>query len=360
VDQDEFKKMFEELNRRRIAFLKGKKQDEDFTRADVAKVFIVDFRLLESTIPGVNGEEFAYNLLCFSDCEYIMGLNRYYIERTFDLTLSGHLDSRADLNIGSQDLDNQGLWTGESTGYRPWYWPAVLNYLKNREKQISDVENNFESSISETLKIPEHIMRSIPISASNYLGISGKDITRTTFKDFFLKSSFLTPKERKIELKRKAKIVASRLSKWFERAILPGQHILVDAPHLVLRLPSLLEGNKENINTWNKTVKFVSAKELGFHHHKIEKSLFNQHWLSRPAWFWPEVSEMAEIEEVKEPWKRKDFGFVFAEDASSFYKKKECRDFLSNVDSPFRLRNIRYFRKDGSVDYRPAHLLFKR
>ena len=163
MSDEDFGKTLTELNDRRKASLKGDNRTEKSTPADDAKVFIVDFRLIES-FPGLNGEEFAYNLLCFSDCVYIIGFNRYYIERTFDLTLSGHLDSYADLNIGSQDLENQGLWTGESTGYRSWYWPAVLNYLKNRKKQISDVENNFESSICETLKIPEHIMRSIPNS----------------------------------------------------------------------------------------------------------------------------------------------------------------------------------------------------
>ncbi|MCK5022882.1 MAG: hypothetical protein KAS04_01780, partial [Candidatus Aenigmarchaeota archaeon] len=360
IDDDNFRKMLFELNDRRKNCLKGREKSENHIDADDAKIFIVDFRLMEK-FPGLNGEEFAYNLLCFSDCKYIIGLNRYHMESTFDLTLMGNFDSYADLNISYQDLDNQGLWNGKTTGYRPWYWSNVLNYLKNREKQIREVEKNFNSSICETLKIPEHVMKNIPNSAGNYLGIDRKNISKMTFKDFFLKSNILVPRDLKndFSVKRKAKIVASRLSKWFEMTILPGQDILVDAPHLVLGFPSLLRGNKKNISTWNKTTKFGLAKDLGIHHQKIKNHIFSEHWLSRPAWFWHDISEMVEIDEVKEPWKRKDFGFVFAEDASSFYNKNECKNFISSVESSFRERYIKDFRKK-SVKYKPIQLLFKR
>jgi hypothetical protein len=362
LSDPEFKSMFDELNERRKVSKKGCTGGKKSNKADEAKVFIVDFRLIELT-SGLNGEEVAYDLLCFSDCEYIIGLNRYSMDSTFDLTLLGHLDSYVDLNISHKDLKNQGLWTGEpKRGYRPWYWPAILHYLKNREKQIDEIMNHFDDPIFETLKIPEHIMRSIPNRASNYLGTSRKDVTKTTFEDFFSQSELvLTPRDREIQFpsKRKAKIIASRLSKWFEKAILPGQNILVDAPHLIARYPSLLKGNRKKIDTWNKTAKFGKVSELGIHHNKIEECSFDQHWASRPVWFWSDVSEISEIEEVKEPWKRSEYDFVFAEDASSFYKKGECRTFVSNVESPFRLRYVKRFRF-GGIDYRPVHLLFKR
>ena len=36
------------------------------------------------------------------------------------------------------------------------------------------------------------------------------------------------------------RVAAARLGKWLERLVLPGQNVLVDAPHLVSRFPSLV------------------------------------------------------------------------------------------------------------------------
>lgn len=360
ISNDDFQDILLELNKRRKAILDGKKREEQAIKVDDARIFIIDFRLMDLT-PGLNGEEVAYNLLCFSDCRYIMGMNRYYMGKTFDLTLTGHLDSYADLNISDKDLENEGLWTGESVDYRPWYWPAILSYLNDRERQINDVMDNFDESISKVLEIPEHIIKGIPKKAGSYLGIAGDEIVKATFEDFFIKSNIiLNPKERnkKFPLDRKAKIIASRLSKWIERSILPGQDIFVDAPHLITRYPSLLLGKKRSdIETWNKTSHFKGVSSLGIRYKKLKTCRFKQHWTSRPVWFWPDVSEIPKIDEVKQPWKRKNYGFVFAEDASSFYKEEECKDFISNVESPFRMRYIKSFK---GVNYRPIHLLLKR
>jgi len=362
LENQDFKDAFDELIKRRKAALHNKNRRESTVVFDEAKIFIIDFNLVEINV-GLNGEEVAYNLLCFSDCEYIIGLNRFHSDRVFDLGLTGNIESYSDINISYRDLENEGLWTGESTGYRPWYWPAVLSYLKQRRKQINEVKNNIDEKISKVLEIPEDVMVCLPNKAGSYSGVDGKRTVQLTFDDFLRKSDLaLMPKERrKMELstRRKAKIAASRLSKWIEGIVMPGQNVLVDAPHLVSRYPSLLKGRKDNLENWNKTAKFTSVSNLGIQQSKIRSSIFKRHWVSRPVWLWPDLSENSKIPEVKEPWKKKDYDFVFAEDASSFFLKKDCRSFVSNVDSPFKIRYIKDFRSK-KVNYKPNHLLIRR
>jgi hypothetical protein len=147
-----------------------------------------------------------------------------------------------------------------------------------------------------------------------------------------------------------ARVSAARISKWLERLVLPGQDILVDAPHLVSRYPSLMTGDVMDIETWNRTARLVSHEDLGLRTDLIEPfRLKKDHWLSRPVWFWDEVRECQDILEVREPWKMERPNWVFCEDASRFYEEG-CREFIADVASPFARRFVKNFE---GVDYRP-------
>jgi hypothetical protein len=81
------------------------------------------------------------------------------------------------------------------------------------------------------------------------------------------------------------------------------------------------------------------------------------YWLSRPVWYWRDLSNYAKIEEISQPWRRNVTKYVFAEDSSSFFEREECREFTANLDSPYIRRYIRYFPELG-VQYNPrANLL---
>ena len=148
------------------------------------------------------------------------------------------------------------------------------------------------------------------------------------------------------------RVAAARISKWFERLVLPGQEIMIDAPHLVSRYPSLLQGDPSDVETWNKTANFERFDRLGLEIKKIEDfRLKKDFWLSRPVWFWEKLSDFSEIKEVSEPWERKPTDFLFCEDSSCFYKREDCREFRADVE----LYTQRFLRSESfkGVEYRP-------
>jgi hypothetical protein len=194
-----------------------------------------------------------------------------------------------------------------------------------------------------------------PRLVEKFLGPSG---INATAREFALKSgNGLRPKDNKPTDEVIARVTAARISKWLERMILPGQDILVDAPHLVSRYPSLLNGNPDDLDAWNQTARFEPPEELGINLEDTEKfSLEPSAWLSRPAWFWRELSSSKQIREASKPWDRKPAKYVFAEDSSRFYGKEECTEFMAEVDSPFVRRYVHYLRDIG-VTYTPASSL---
>lgn len=321
---------------------------------DTTQVFIVEYDLFNA--PGgkdlLTGERVSYLARCFSRCDFIIGVNQFG-ENPFDLTLRGHPESYADLNVGADQLDNPGLWSDQKKAFRPWYWPVIPRYLKSYEERVRDAEDHLNEPISRILGL-EGVMKSIPRSALRYLG---KIPSKLTFREFVLKSgNGLKRKDKKMEDHVIAKIAAARIAKWLERLVLPGQDVLVDAPHLVYRYPSLLhdaEANCLNIAAWNRTAAFDIRETAAIDYHKISDFKFEKsQWLTRDAWNWNGVSSYQKIEEVSSPWKREEVDFRFCEDISSFRRRKDCAEFVIDSDSPY---NIRFLRKKRfpEVDYVP-------
>ena len=133
--------------------------------------------------------------------------------------------------------------------------------------------------------------------------------------------------------------------------MLPEQDILVDAPHLVSRYPSLIANDKQGIKAWNRTAQLVDYRDLGLDTELLEPYRFKKdYWISRPVWFWDKLRESEKITEVIEPWKTAKPDWVFCEDASRFYNRNACREFLADTSSPFTRRFAKGFK---NVDYRP-------
>ena len=152
-----------------------------------------------------------------------------------------------------------------------------------------------------------------------------------------------------------ARVGAARISKWLERLVLPEQDILVDAPHLVLRYPNLITSDKKRkkIETWNKIAQLIEHDKLGLRTDLIEPYRFKKdHWISRPVWFWDKLRESENVRKIIDPWVTVKPNWVFCEDASYFYDRENCREFLASTASPFTQRFVKYFTED-EVDYRP-------
>lgn len=321
---------------------------------DKTSIFIIDWDLLRID-PFLTGSNVAYLARCYSKCGLIIALNmdvRDHVNleklKIFDLKLKGYIESFADFDITSKELDNPGLWGGETTGYRPWYWPNLPEFLESYEKRVKEIISHEDDAICEFLGFKD-IVYKLPRSITQFLGDYPE---KTTFKEFVLNSgNALRGRDENPTYEMIQRIAAARISKWLERLVLPRQDILVDAPHLVSRYPSLLKGDRSEVDTWNKTANFDTVDSMGLDHERIKAFRFKkEYWMSRPVWFWEDLSECQEIKEVSEPWEREVTKYVFCEDSSSFHEREDCKEFVMDSDSPYIRRFVKYFE---DVDYRP-------
>jgi len=313
---------------------------------DAAAILVIDYDLLNvDPTSGMNGENVAYLARCYSDCGLIIGLNQHDRENFFDLSLKGHPESFADINLSADQLGNPGLWREPWTGFRPWCWPLLPAAAAALERRVEGLTQHLDDSILEFLRFPAEAISSMPRSTIEYLG-GEKSPEKTTFRDFALKSSMGLRGRDKIRAEtRMARIAAARVGKWLERVVLPGQDILVDAPHLASRFPSLLRGDTDKVATWNMSASLFPPKSLWSEKAQLRQktaghALPEENWLSRAAWFWGEVRKIEDIEEVRNPWSSERSDFVFCEDVSRFHPQREVREFVADLASPFVRRYV--------------------
>ena len=346
----------EVLQNRQDGFRNDKKCSNVDTKFDEASIFIIDYDLLNSQeVKFLTGEIIAYIVRCFSECKLIVGLNQFG-RNSFDLTLRGHLESFADLNLGEVQLSNSDLWRRNwgnlRQDYRPWYWPNLFDSLRNFDRKVAEVEDNLDNPICEVLGFDRELFQLLPREIVQFIG-EEKEPAKTTFRDFVLQSgNGLRPKDEIIsDDKVLARVGAARISKWLERLVLPEQDFFVDAPHLISRYPSLIADDSEGIKAWNRTAQLIDYSKLGLHTGLIECYRFEKdYWVSRPVWFWNRLREDESIKEVREPWVTTKPDWVFCEDASCFYNQENCKEFFADTASPFTRRFVKGF---DEVDYRP-------
>ena len=378
LEHGKFLNAIKALEQRRIEFREREIDLENIPKdeaeeIDNASIFMIDYDLLDSQeneskkdemklFTGfLTGEIVAYLVRCFSRCKLIIGLNQYG-SNPFDLTLRGDLGSFADLNLGEKQLDNPGLWKSNwedsEQEFRPWSWPNLCDLLHDFEKKVEDVQDNLEKSIGKFLKFDKELFQVLPREIVQFIEKQEKkEHYQTTFWEFLTESGNGLRLKDTEKLKKGmnvhilARVGAARISKWLEQLVLPEQDILVDAPHLVARYPSLIEGDKEEIGTWNSIAQLVKPDKLGLKTELIEPYKFDkEHWVSRPVWFWDKLRECERIREIIEPWLTVKPGWVFCEDTSYFEYRENCEEFLAETASPFTRR---FVKKVDDVDYRP-------
>jgi len=319
---------------------------------DEAAILFVDYRLIELHIDGFfTGELVAYLARCFSECGLIVALNQFG-ERVFDLSLAGHPDSFADLNIGANDLENRGLWDNTWPAFRPWQWPLLPVAFDAFERRAS-ILTDLNVSIFQTLGFTAALVRSLPRAVLEFVTRFKKaeEAETITFLDFVRDSGNGLHRNDKTSEDMLCRIAAARISKWLERLVLAGQNTLVDAPHLVARYPSLLTRELSEANL-NDSARITEANELPLHHDYLAAHAFHAtDWVSRPVWFWESLKDEPRIHEVKDPWSRKEVVFRFCEDSSRFHSPNETVEFVANLPSPFTRR---FVSKIPGIDYVPA------
>jgi len=327
---------------------------------DQGDIIFLDYDLVrledeDAAVAGSqSGERIAYLARCYSRCGIIVGYNQFYYKKTFDLTLRGNLRSFADLNISYDVVAHPGLWGGGYDDFRPWYWPLLphaVTRMHECRKQLED--GNADASILNMLGLTSAPVRNALVREQLEFLTPGEHPESTTFRGFVVDSGQgLKKKDALWEPQAVARIGAARISKWLERSILPGQNILVDAPHLVDRFPSLLTSDGDTSGKNSTCHLGLEASELGLDSEKIVSAQFSSSaWLSRPTWIWPTLAQKEDIAEVRDPWGAPTDSLVFCEDSSRFCEREEAKEFVAEVRSEFSRRHVRKF---DDVNYEPA------
>ena len=336
----------EALEARRLDAIKKKIitfPDDKARIIDDAAILIVDYALYDLDAQ-VTGERIAYLARCYSRCGLIVALNQFppYNDEYFDLTLRGHLESYADLNIPSDSLANHGLWSEPWSNFRPWCWPLLTQAVDKLEHRINELNGKLDSKILEFLGFDSNKSLTLPRSAVEY--ISRENPGEMTFRKFVDSTGsgngLRGRNEQPINEEAVARIAAARVGGWLEQ-ILIGQDILVDAPHLISRFPSILGDNTQDIETWNRTTSFVESKILELNPNIEPRRFQKSNWVSRPVWFWNELRDNENIDEVKNPWTISRPEFVFCEDISKFEPKVNVREFVADLNSPYARRYVK-------------------
>jgi len=339
----EFAIALKDLAARRLQARTGIVDDTRQNIFDSLDLLIVDYDLIRAAHgEWITGEEVAYLARCYSKCKIIIAVNQFG-SNPFDLNLNFYFpESFADLNLGDRQVTNRGLWmTDWGQGFRPWYWPLVPKLIADFDKRVKDVLANPDQTIKELLGFNEEAWSILPrdtVSVFSHRKL-GKPFDRLTVKEVIEDSHIgLRPKDAIMNNEALARIAAARFAQWLDNAVLSAQDILVDAAHLVERYRSLTGTENPPLEQLNRFARILSPEDYGFDA-RLETMLFKKaHWLSRPAWYWPEVSRAEWIKEVKDPWDASVPNTFFCEDVSCFVPFSQTREFRISVPSVYDRR----------------------
>jgi hypothetical protein len=304
--------------------------------------------LIRSELRAETAETVAYLGRCYSTCKFIVAVNQIFRRRTFDLTFQKFVESRADLNISQDEIGSAELWTGQGDGYHPWSWPKLIDAGRLFEQRLSRVD----------LDTP--VLPSLGLLSAEGSGLDARQLDalgdrseQVTFRDVAMSFELgLTGRDEQPDEEALRRIAAAGIGRWLDRMIMPAQNVLIDAPHLVYRIPSLLSGDPASLDAWNSTTGFHES-ELGLNLMTLDSHRSaSAEWFHRPAWAWADIAADVSLPEISSPWGSRMYDFAFAEDMSKFINVSSASEVQTDLAGPYSRRYILRL-EDGSVNYVP-------
>ncbi len=355
LSEEVFAQAMSDLEKRRAASRDDSASGRDCSSGGAAQVFdeaallVLDYDLLRTSgIPCLSGGVAAYLVRAYSTCGPIVVLNQFRDE-DFDLSMSGHMESSADLDLRGERLTDPGLWDDRNwSAFRPWHWPS-LPFLIDRFPMMVE---RVRESLRDDPEIP--VGRLLGLHAEDVAALSRQalDFVDVDWTIERVVESALQQKDRQANVEIRARIAASRLSRWLEFVVLAGQDVFVDLPHLVARFPSLMKKARvaNRCDAWNETLRGLAVPSAleDVLAALVECRVEMGPWLSRPCWSWARLTECLQIEEVRDPFCFEPVDWVFCEDSSRFVPTEQAKEFLSDLPGIFRRR---YVERLANVEY---------
>ncbi len=305
---------------------------------DGIDVAFIDYDLLK--VDHLDGENLARLVRCYSDTAVIVVVNREY--GAFDLKLRADPTVWADVDIHSTQIGNDGLWNDSWDGFRPWHWPLLPNAVRAFRANVKKFRKLLNQPIAKATGMSNEMLAVLPESVWEQVG-KGPDRSKVQVSQVVDGVPMgLRQKEKLLDDDAVTRFAVARLTKWLCQVVLPGQSIIIDAPHLVGRLPCLLAPGKKSVPAVLNELRLISKTRFkALDDRWIRKYAFDGNGLvDRPVWIWPDLSKDTRIPDVREPWKVKPLPMVFCEDVSQFVTRSAARQFRAEVDSPYSARFV--------------------
>jgi hypothetical protein len=324
------------VDRKRRALDDGKFEPGAATPFDEIDILVADYDLIHIDKGGnrTTGEGVARLIKSFSCCGLVVVLNQFS-KVDFDLTMTGHLDSWADVNVDAKSVGEEALWRSDtSPAFRPSYWSPLLEIGDARKAYAELLAEDLNKGLLATLELAPADLRGISDRAFAFLSERGKsldELSEISIADFVRQA--LGAKDADPLLASPsgfaARFAASRIAKWLDRAVLRPLDAMTDAPHLLERRPYLSgPGQAQLADTewWaalDGKVSDVLRAEVGV-------GLLSQvtALIGRPVYGVPRLDGSQELTALADAW---DFAptadVVFAEDTSRFIPRGAAKEF---------------------------------
>ncbi len=361
---DEDRVQLKALLNRRHAFRQSGIANWTPNQIDEADVLIVDYDLtLIDSDARHTGEEVARLARMYSDCGYVIVMNQYP-GIGFDLTLKGHLESYADVNIDASLAGSPALWSvSPNDKFHPWHWDDIAAITVSRRVLADElVGRGLNTSVVEFLKMPMEAIDRLADTAFAFISPvtqRPEELAKISIADFL---NHLTEKKDLEKLatgkpENAARTAVSRLAKWVSRTILGPQDVLIDVPHLLTRLPYVTNnahGKPNSIDDWNALLK-MGAEAI--HPDLRARGEFKRStdWIGKATFWWPCIEDMELIDQLREDFDYESLpDMVFCEDLSEFVPSENATEFRAGFHNFFDRRYVRMVEK---VDYAPRRRL---
>lgn len=310
---------------------------------DGLDVLVVDYDLLHLDEAGgrTTGEGVARLARTFSTCGAIVVMNQYKGPQ-FDLGMRGHLDSFADTNIDAAMVGQPALWERlepQAARFNPTTWtplPDLLAAARDLAKRIA--AQGQDAVLMPLLGLDAAALTELSDTAFGFLNLkaqTAEELATVTVRDFVERSFDIKIAEALlVRIPDIAfNLVAFRLAKWLDRAVLRPMDVLVDGPHLLDRLPFMIDGDKVDANDPDVWARAAAAPEETTRWDVLKQYLNESASavLGRTVFDWFRLANDETIDEMQDKYlETQRVRYYLAEDTSRFVDKANLTRFRAD------------------------------
>ena len=257
---------------------------------DGADIVILDYDLqnLEKNDESewATGAEVAIAARGYSTAGMLVLANSMGVNR-FDLTMTKGISSRADLDVGSEQILNPGLWSPDKAeGFRPWHWPIMLEWPNQYAASVKWLSERLDAPVFKELGLEASGDGDAYVSSDQWVDYLGIDPMTTTFRNLVSTHQYLPIRDREVIAKddgQCARVAAAIIKGWLDRVLAPSQETLIDAPHLAYQMPWLLRDAKD-VTCWTEAAGLMGCGNA--FRTNLSKFMYQPDFLpSRPVFF---------------------------------------------------------------------------